>query len=157
VYPFKFMIPLAGGMLLLQGIVEIVRCVQCIRRRRVAVARAGRRGGRRRQAQGNGAREGRGHRRLDKYVVAARRGVQRQMKIRKELWFGFILMALIIAGTAVMLLMASTITNGHLGLLMLALVVVAIMLGFPTAFTLMGMGMIFTWLAYEARLARRWT
>ena len=31
VYPFKFMIPLAGGMLLLQGVVEIVRCVQCIR------------------------------------------------------------------------------------------------------------------------------
>jgi TRAP-type mannitol/chloroaromatic compound transport system permease small subunit len=30
-YPFKFMIPLAGAMLLLQGIVEIVRCVQCIR------------------------------------------------------------------------------------------------------------------------------
>src|SRR4026207_1083087 len=38
---------------------------------------------------------------------------------------------------------------GHLGLLMLALIVVAIMLGFPTAFTLMGMGMIFTWLAYN--------
>jgi TRAP-type mannitol/chloroaromatic compound transport system permease large subunit len=48
-----------------------------------------------------------------------------------------------------MLLSAPTITNGHLGLLMLALVVVAIMLGFPTAFTLMGMGMIFTWLAYD--------
>jgi TRAP-type mannitol/chloroaromatic compound transport system permease small subunit len=30
-YPFKFMIPLAGGMLLLQGLVEIVRCIQCIR------------------------------------------------------------------------------------------------------------------------------
>ncbi len=30
-YPFKFMIPLAGLMLLLQGLVEIVRCVQCIR------------------------------------------------------------------------------------------------------------------------------
>ena len=30
-YPFKFGIPLAGGMLLLQGIVEIVRCIQCIR------------------------------------------------------------------------------------------------------------------------------
>ncbi len=71
------------------------------------------------------------------------------MKIRKELWFGFILMALIITGTAVMLLMAPKITNGHLGLMMLALVVVAIMLGFPTAFTLMGMGMIFTWVAYE--------
>ena len=71
------------------------------------------------------------------------------MKIRKELWFGFTLMAIIIAGTALMLLSAPKITNGHLGLMMLALVVVAIMLGFPTAFTLMGMGMIFTWLAYE--------
>ncbi len=30
-YPFKFVIPLAGGMLLLQGLVEIVRCIQCIR------------------------------------------------------------------------------------------------------------------------------
>ncbi len=30
-YPFKFMIPLSGAMLLLQGIVEIVRCVQCLR------------------------------------------------------------------------------------------------------------------------------
>jgi TRAP-type mannitol/chloroaromatic compound transport system permease small subunit len=30
-YPFKFMIPLAGLMLLLQGIVEIVRCIQCLR------------------------------------------------------------------------------------------------------------------------------
>ncbi len=71
------------------------------------------------------------------------------IKIRKELYFGFILMAIIIAGTALMLLLANPITTGHLGLMMLALVVVAIMLGFPTAFTLMGMGMIFTWLAYE--------
>jgi TRAP-type mannitol/chloroaromatic compound transport system permease small subunit len=31
VYPFKFVIPIAGGVLLLQGIVEIVRCVMCIR------------------------------------------------------------------------------------------------------------------------------
>ncbi|MFD0667736.1 TRAP transporter small permease subunit [Ramlibacter sp. MAHUQ-53] len=29
-YPFKFMIPVAGLILLLQGLVEIVRCVQCI-------------------------------------------------------------------------------------------------------------------------------
>ena len=79
------------------------------------------------------------------------------MKIRKELWFGFILMALIIAGTAVMLLMAPTITNGHLGLMMLALVVGAIMLGFPTAFTLMGMGMIFTWIAYEENTSKTLT
>jgi TRAP-type mannitol/chloroaromatic compound transport system permease small subunit len=30
VYPFKFVVPIAGGMLLLQGLVEIVRCVICI-------------------------------------------------------------------------------------------------------------------------------
>ena len=71
------------------------------------------------------------------------------MTIRKELWFGLILMGLIVAGTAAMLLLSAQITSGHLGLTMLALVVVAIMLGFPTAFTLMGMGMLFTWLAYE--------
>jgi TRAP-type mannitol/chloroaromatic compound transport system permease large subunit len=71
------------------------------------------------------------------------------MTIRKELWFGFGLMALLVAGAAYMLLSAPVITNGHIGLLMLGLVVVAIMLGFPTAFTLMGMGMLFTWLAYD--------
>jgi TRAP-type mannitol/chloroaromatic compound transport system permease large subunit len=41
--------------------------------------------------------------------------------------------------------------NGHYGLMMLALVVVAIMLGFPTAFTLMGMGMIFAFFAYHSQ------
>ncbi|KQW46473.1 MULTISPECIES: TRAP transporter small permease subunit [unclassified Roseateles] len=30
VYPFKAVIPLAGGLLLLQGFVEIVRCLQCL-------------------------------------------------------------------------------------------------------------------------------
>jgi TRAP-type mannitol/chloroaromatic compound transport system permease small subunit len=30
-YPFKYVIPIAGAMLLLQGIVEIVRCIACIR------------------------------------------------------------------------------------------------------------------------------
>ena len=30
VYPFKFVIPAAGFMLLLQGVVEIIRCVKCI-------------------------------------------------------------------------------------------------------------------------------
>lgn len=30
-YPFKFIIPLAGFLLLLQGVVEIVRCIQCLR------------------------------------------------------------------------------------------------------------------------------
>lgn len=30
-YPFKFIIPLSGGILLLQGVVEIIRCIICIR------------------------------------------------------------------------------------------------------------------------------
>ena len=70
------------------------------------------------------------------------------MKIRKELWFGFGLMGLIVGAVLLMLVSVEQIERGHIGLLMLSLVVVAIMLGFPTAFTLMGMGMIFTWLAY---------
>lgn len=71
------------------------------------------------------------------------------MKIRKELWFGFSLMAVIVAAALIMLVSVERIERGHIGLLMLSLVVVAIMLGFPTAFTLMGMGMIFTWFAYD--------
>jgi len=31
VYPFKFIVPIAGAVLLLQGLVEIARCVICIR------------------------------------------------------------------------------------------------------------------------------
>ncbi|MBI4988577.1 MAG: TRAP transporter large permease subunit [Rhodocyclales bacterium] len=69
--------------------------------------------------------------------------------MKKELRFGFGLMALILLTTAV-LMPWGNLTNGHLGLLMLSLVVVAIMLGFPTAFTLMGMGVFFAWLAYNS-------
>ncbi len=72
------------------------------------------------------------------------------MTLRKELWFGFSLMALIVSGALYMLLSVPVITNGHIGLLMLSLVVVAIMLGFPTAFTLMGMGMMFAFFAYHS-------
>ena len=79
------------------------------------------------------------------------------MKIRKELWFGFSLMAVIVV-TVLVLMPWGNLTDGHLskddlghlGLLMLALIVVAIMLGFPTAFTLMGMGVFFAWLAYRS-------
>ncbi|TMS58573.1 TRAP transporter large permease subunit [Imbroritus primus] len=69
--------------------------------------------------------------------------------MRKELWFGFSIMALVVALAAYLMPSPENITNGHLGLLMLALIVIAIMLGFPTAFTLMGMGVFFAWLAYR--------
>ncbi|MBL8467268.1 TRAP transporter large permease, partial [Methyloversatilis discipulorum] len=65
--------------------------------------------------------------------------------------FGFALMAMIVVTTAVMMPPPSQWTNGHLGMLMLSLVVVAIMAGFPTAFTLMGMGVLFAWLAYRSQ------
>ncbi len=79
------------------------------------------------------------------------------MKIRKELWFGFTLMAIILV-VVIFYTPWANFADGHLdradlgalGLLMLALIVVAIMLGFPTAFTLMGMGMFFGWLAYRS-------
>ena len=79
------------------------------------------------------------------------------MKIRKELWFGFTLMAVIVIPVLIFAPWGN-LADGHLnkadlgalGLIMLSLVVVAIMLGFPTAFTLMGMGVFFAWLAYRS-------
>ena len=71
--------------------------------------------------------------------------------MKKEVWFGLTIMALVVLSAFVLLPPPSEMANGHLGLLMLALVVVAIMLGFPTAFTLMGMGMIFAWIAYRSQ------
>lgn len=71
--------------------------------------------------------------------------------MKKEVWFGLTIMVLVVLSAFILLPSPSEMTNGHLGLLMLALVVVAIMLGFPTAFTLMGMGMIFAWIAYKSQ------
>ncbi len=71
--------------------------------------------------------------------------------MKKEVWFGLTIMALVVVSAFVLLPAPSEMTNGHLGLLMLALVVVAIMLGCPTALTLMGMGMIFAWIAYKSQ------
>jgi TRAP-type mannitol/chloroaromatic compound transport system permease large subunit len=71
------------------------------------------------------------------------------IKIRKELWFGLVIMAMIALPT-VLFMPWGSMTLGNYGLMMLSLVVVAIMLGFPTAFTLMGMGVIFAFIAYYA-------
>ena len=71
--------------------------------------------------------------------------------MKKEIWFGLsILVALVITLFAFMPAPADM-TTGHVGLLMLALVVIAIMLGFPTAFTLMGMGVMFAFYAFYTR------
>ncbi|ANN79665.1 TRAP transporter large permease [Bordetella flabilis] len=70
------------------------------------------------------------------------------MRINKALWFGLSCIAIVV-GMIVFLTPWGNLNSGHIGLLMLALIVVAIMLGFPTAFTLMGMGVLFTFLAYS--------
>ncbi|NDP42021.1 MAG: TRAP transporter large permease subunit [Aromatoleum sp.] len=70
--------------------------------------------------------------------------------MRKEVWFGISLMAAVVILVFVLMPPPSQMTNGHLGLLMLAMICVGIMLGFPTAFTLMGMGVFFAWLAYRS-------
>ncbi|MEI2416845.1 TRAP transporter large permease subunit [Orrella sp. JC864] len=69
------------------------------------------------------------------------------MKQNKAIWFGLSIMAMVVLAVIV-LTPWTALTTGHIGLIMLALVVVCIMLGFPTAFTLMGMGVIFSFLAY---------
>ena len=56
--------------------------------------------------------------------------------MRKEVWFGLSIMAATVILVFVLMPPPSQMTNGHLGLLMLAMIVVGIMLGFPTAFTL---------------------
>jgi len=68
--------------------------------------------------------------------------------MKKEAWFGLSILALVVIGLFVLMPSPDKITNGHLGLLMLALIVVMILLGFPTAFTLMGLGTMFAWFAY---------
>jgi TRAP-type mannitol/chloroaromatic compound transport system permease large subunit len=79
------------------------------------------------------------------------------IRLRREQWFGFTIMALIVTPVLILTpwshIFDANLTRadlGVLGLLMLALIVVAIMLGFPTAFTLMGMGVFFAWLAYRS-------
>ncbi len=68
--------------------------------------------------------------------------------MKKEAWFGLSMMAIVVGLVFWILPAPSQMTNGHLGLLMLAMIVVAIMLGFPTAFTLMGLGTMFAFFAY---------
>jgi len=69
--------------------------------------------------------------------------------MRKEIWFGLSILAAVVIAIVVLMPAPADMTDGHLGLLMLALIVVTIMLGFPTAFTLMGMGVMFTLFAYR--------
>ncbi len=69
--------------------------------------------------------------------------------MKKGAWVGIISMAIVVA-LVFGLMPWGNMTSGHLGLLMLAMITIAIMMGFPTAFTLMGMGTLFAWLSYRS-------
>ncbi len=71
------------------------------------------------------------------------------MKLRREQKLGFSLMAIILSAIAI-LTPWGQLSNGHVGIIMLCVIVVAMMMGFPSAFTLMGMGVGFMWYAYHS-------
>jgi tripartite ATP-independent transporter DctM subunit len=66
----------------------------------------------------------------------------------KQMRIGLVALGVVLAAILILFFSVENLTRAHLGLLMLALIVVAIMLGFPTAFTLMGLGMAFGAYAY---------
>ncbi len=68
--------------------------------------------------------------------------------MKNPMIIGLISLGLVVALILGVFFSADQISNAHYGILMLALIVVAIMLGFPTAFTLMGLGMIFGFVAF---------
>lgn len=70
--------------------------------------------------------------------------------MKKGMWLGLSVLGLIIITLVIFMPAPSQMTHGHFGLLMLALIVAAIMLGFPTAFTLMGLGMMFGFYFYAS-------
>lgn len=71
------------------------------------------------------------------------------MKFKPEVVLGFALMAAILLAIAA-LTPWGQLTNGHIGLIMLSLIVVVMMMGFPSAFTLTGMGVLFSYIAYHS-------
>ncbi len=94
IYPFKTIIPLAGAFLLAQGLVEIVRCIICLKQGKWPS-----RGEDVEEVDVDKLKEmvhvkDEDIAKLDQFVVAAG---EHEMKIRKELWFGFSLMAIILA------------------------------------------------------------
>jgi len=62
---------------------------------------------------------------------------------------GFAILIIMTALVVTLFLSAEELTDGHVGLLMLGLVVISIMLGFPAAFTLLGMGVLFGVYAFQ--------
>ena len=128
VYHFKSVIPIAGALIMLQGVAEIVRCVVCLK--------TGEWPSRLKDvAEIDVIEEQLAH---SEYVDEESRkiaieGAARIDEMARQRGMG---------GDV------QTMSDPALGLLMLALIVVVIMMGFATAFTLMGLGMFFGFIAF---------
>ena len=127
IYQFKAIIPLAGVLVMLQGLAEMARCVICLRTgewpSRLKDA-----------AEIDVVEEQLAH---SEYVdeEARKLSIERAHEIDQSARRRGT------GGTEHM-------SEPALGLLMLCLIVVAIMMGFPTAFTLMGLGIFFGFYAF---------
>ena len=141
IYHFKTVIPIAGALVMLQGLAEIVRCIVCIRTgawparlddvEEIDVIETQLSHSEyvdeesRLRRDGDGARDRR--RRAPPQRHGRGRGARESDQRRRA---------------------EQAMSDPVLGLTMLGLIVVAIMMGFPTAFTLMGLGMIFGYIAF---------
>jgi hypothetical protein len=94
--------------------------------------------------------EGRSH---PSRLRAPRAGLGRGHHL-KGMTIGLVSLAVVVGLIFLVFLRVEHISSGHVGLLMLALIVAAIMLGFPTAFTLMGLGMLFGYYAFYEKGAQ---
>ena len=136
VYHFKSVIPIAGALVMLQGIAEIVRCVVCLQ--------TGEWPSRLKDvAEIDVIEEQLAH---SEYVDEESRkiaieGAHEIDEMARQRGMGGDVQHM---------------SDPALGLLMLALIVVVIMMGFPTAFTLMGLGMFFGFIAFYDP-SQRWT
>ena len=128
IYYFKSVIPLAGALVMLQGVAEIVRCIVCLR--------TGQWPSRRKDVEEIDVVEE--QLAASEYVDEETRkaAIERAQKIDEA---GA--PARNGGGPADM-------SDPALGLTMLMLIVVVIVMGFPTAFTLMGLGMFFGFYAF---------
>jgi TRAP-type mannitol/chloroaromatic compound transport system permease small subunit len=127
VYPFKTVIPIAGVLVLIQGLAEIVRCIVCLK--------TGQWPDRLKDVEEIDVIEQQlaGSTLVDE--ESRKRAIEGAHEIDEAAH------QRIGAGEP-------NVSDPALGLLMLTLIVVVIMMGFPTAFTLMGLGMMFGYVAY---------
>ena len=132
IWPFKFLIPVVGVLLLLQGVVEVVRCIRCIRTgawpERLSDVEE-----------------------LEQQILAAA-AARDPEELAREIARNRPAFPARRAGDEQTGRWTDDMTDGALGLTQLFLFLFFIMLGFPIAFTLMAMGLFFGYLGMQERI-----